>query len=367
MKRILALDGGGVRGIFTLQILARIEALLRDAQHRPDLVLADAFDLIAGTSTGAIIAAFLALRKPVADIERLYLEFGPLMFRREPWYRQWKRKYRADTVAEFFKEHFSENDAAHTPACLGSSRLAPRLLIVMRNATTGSPWPVSNHPAARYNDRTLDDCNLDVPLWKLLRASPAAPSFFAPERVDFGARRFLFVDGGVTPFNNPALIAVLMAALPQYGFGWPLGREALHVVSVGTGFEHDHLPDKRPEQITVLDQLAFSLPALIDAVAAEQDMLCRVMGDCLFGDVLDSEVGDLVPPAPSGPCEKWFSYVRYNKVFNAGAAGDAPAQPVDMRLDRIANMPVYQQLGREYAAAHVQLAQLFPRPAETPA
>lgn len=365
MKRILALDGGGVRGIFTLQVLARIEALMREDRAQPDLVLADVFDLIAGTSTGAIIAAFLALRKPVAEIEQLYLEFGPFMFRREPWYRQWKRKYRADAVAAFFQEHFREPDAGGGPILMGSPRLATKLLIVMRNATTGSPWPVSNNPAAYYNDRARDDCNLDVPLWKLLRASTAAPTFFAPERLDFGARRFLFVDGGVTPFNNPALIAVLMATLPPYRFGWPAGRELLHVVSVGTGYEHEHLPDKAAEQITVMDQLRFSLPALIDAAAAEQDLLCRVLGDCLFGEVLDSELGTLDAgdgaAAPDSADSKRFSYVRYNRVFNAPAADGTAEQAVDMRLDRIANMPVYQRLGKEYAAAAVRREHLYPR------
>jgi len=369
MKRILSLDGGGVRGIFTLQILSRIEALLREERKAPDLVLADVFDLIAGTSTGAIIAAFLALRKPVVEIERLYTEFGPFMFKREAWYRQWKRKYRADAVADFFREHFSEDADQDAPMLMGSSRLATKLLVLMRNATTGSPWPVTNHPDAHYNDRSRPDCNLDVPLWKLLRASTAAPTFFAPERVDFGRRKFLFVDGGVTPFNNPSLIAVLMATLPQYGFAWPSGREALHVVSVGTGSERIHLPNKMAEAITVMDQIKFAVPALIDAASTQQDMLCRVLGDCLHGAPLDKELGDLSGTDPSllTANEKRFTYVRYNQVFNVTPADGTPVQELDMRLDRIANMPAYQQAGREYAESNVRLEHLYPRRDSAPA
>lgn len=361
MKRILTLDGGGVRGIFTLQVLARIEALLREEQHRPDLVLADVFDLIAGTSTGAIIAAFLSLGKPVADIEKLYVDFGPMMFRREPWYNQWKFKYRAEAVAGFFREHFSEGDARGTPALMGSSRLRTLLLIIMRNATTGSPWPVSNNPASHYNDRSREDCNLDVPLWKLLRASTAAPTFFAPERIDYGTRRFLFVDGGVTPYNNPSLIAVLMATLPQYRIGWPVGREALHVVSVGTGYEHVHLPDKVAEKITLIDQLKFVMPAVLDAVSVEQDTLCRVLGDCALGAEIDRELGALTEATLLRPEQQWFTYARYNQVFNVSTAEDAGSGPVDLRLDRVANMPLYQKLGKEYAEKNVRVEQLYPR------
>jgi predicted acylesterase/phospholipase RssA len=161
--------------MFALQVAARIESLFREEHGRSDLVLADVVDLFAGTSTGAIIATCLSWGKSVEEIERLYLDYGPLMFKREPWYRQWRSRYRADTIAQLFKETFREDDAAGTPASMGTSRLKTTLLTVMRNATTGSPWPVTNHPAAYYNDRARPDCHRDIPIWKLLRASTAAP------------------------------------------------------------------------------------------------------------------------------------------------------------------------------------------------
>jgi hypothetical protein len=362
MKRILALDGGGVRGIFTLQILARIESLFREETGRPGLRLADVFDLFAGTSTGAIIATCLSWGKSVEEIERLYLDFGPLMFKREPWYRQWRSRYRADTIAALFKETFREDDDAGTPALMGTSRLKTTLLTVMRNATTGSPWPVTNHPAAYYNDRARADCNLNIPLWKLLRASTAAPMFFPPERIDDGERRFLFVDGGITPFNDPALIAVLTATLPQYRIGWPTGRDALHVISIGTGMDRAHLPAKLAEQITLFDQFDFLIPALIDAAAVQQDTLCRILGDCLFGARIDRELGDLAAPTLLGPAEQKFTYVRYDQLFDELPA-PATGQPrLDLRLDRIESMPALQRIGHEYATANVKREHLHPRP-----
>ena len=82
-----------------------------------------------------------------------------------------------------------------------------------RNATTDSPWPLSNNPFAKYNQLERDDCNLKFPLWQLVRASTAAPVFFPPEKIKAGKREFVFVDGGVTTYNNPAFIAFLMATV----------------------------------------------------------------------------------------------------------------------------------------------------------
>ena len=359
MKRILSLDGGGIRGIFSLQILSRIEALFRDESGKSDLRLSDVFHLIAGTSTGAIIAAFLSFGHSVSEIEQLYFEFGPLMFRPERWYRRWNSKYRAYEIARLFKEHFCERDG--TPAKMGSERLRTLLLIVMRNATTGAPWPVSNNPRAYYNDRERQDCNLNVPLWQLLRASTAAPTFFPPERIEYGGRRFLFVDGAVTPFNNPSHMAVLTATLPQYRLGWPTGRDLLHVVSVGTGFERTRLPDKTAEKIHLIDQLLFCVPAIIGATAVEQDLMCRIMGDCLYGETIDREIGDLNAPSLFGPGEQKFSYVRYDQTFNSEWGSAVKGNRTDMRLDKIENMSMFQVIGREYAQTHVKREHLFPR------
>jgi patatin-like phospholipase/acyl hydrolase len=353
MKRILSLDGGGIRGVFTLQVLARVEELFRQDLGRADLVLSDVFDLIAGASTGAIIAAFLAWGKSVAQVEKMYLDFGPTMFSPQRWYRRWKSKYRAESIADFFRGHFCESDG--TPALMGTALLRTKLLVLMRNATTGSPWPVSNHPDAYYNDRSRENCNLNVPLWQLLRASTAAPTFFPPEQIEFGRRRFLFVDGAVTPFNNPALIALLMATLPQYRICWPTGRDALHVISIGTGSERTHLPDKLAGQVNFMDQLKFVIPALLDAASVQQDMLCRVLGDCVFGEPLDKEVGAVDTPSLLGAHEQKFTYVRYDQVMDRG--------PLDLSLDHAANMPIFQRLGRAYAAANVHSEHLYPRSA----
>ncbi|MFM7155638.1 MAG: patatin-like phospholipase family protein, partial [Bacteroidota bacterium] len=78
-KRILALDGGGIRGALTLGYLKRIESILRSA-NGPDYRLCDHFDLIGGTSTGSIIASALALGMSVDQIRDLYMDLGGKIF-----------------------------------------------------------------------------------------------------------------------------------------------------------------------------------------------------------------------------------------------------------------------------------------------
>jgi patatin-like phospholipase/acyl hydrolase len=359
MKRILSLDGGGIRGVFTLEILSRIEALFREDRGKPDLVLAEVFDLIAGTSTGAIIATFLSWGMPVSHIQREYVERGPQMFARQPWYLRWKAKYRAEAIAEVFRSTFSEDDG--TPALLGSKRLKTLLLLVVRNASTGSPWPLTNNPAAMFNEPSRPDCNLALPLWQVLRASTAAPSFFSPQEISFEGRNDLFVDGGMTPYNNPALIAVLMATLPCYRLEWPAARQSIHVISIGTGLARARLPRKVAADINMLDQLKYLAPALISSIGFEQDLLCRVLGDCVHGHVLDREIGDLAAPALLDLEEKKFTYVRYDRALDAETSRLLQQSGIRTEMDNLQLIPLLQEEGREYASKNVAREHLYPR------
>jgi len=79
-KKLLAIDGGGIRGVLALEILQKIEDLLKAQSGRDKFCLADYFDYIAGTSTGGIIAAGLSKGMSVADILKFYQEAGAQMF-----------------------------------------------------------------------------------------------------------------------------------------------------------------------------------------------------------------------------------------------------------------------------------------------
>src|SRR5208283_3167133 len=88
-KRILSLDGGGIRGVLTLEFLEVIEGKLRDRYKNNTLLLCDYFDLIGGTSTGSIIAAALACGLSVSELQTLYSNLGTAVF--DPaWYEKLK-------------------------------------------------------------------------------------------------------------------------------------------------------------------------------------------------------------------------------------------------------------------------------------
>jgi len=360
MKRILALDGGGIRGVFTLEILLRIERLLREHFKSPSLVLSDFFDFFAGTSTGAIIAACLCRGMPVEEILGLYVEEGKAMFQPVPWYdprRFWISRFDPGLLSKMLRELFSEDENGKVPARLGTERLKKLLLVVVRNHTTGSAWPLTNNPKAIFNDGSLPDCNLNVPLWQLVRASTAAPVYFPPEVITLGDSCFVFVDGSITPYNNPALIAALTVVLPGYRLKWETGPEKIRLISIGTLRFTSPLP-KKLEKLNLAYNVSRIPSALIEGIAWEQDLLCRCLGECLHGEKLDMEVGDLIGvPLPGA---RWFSYVRYNRSFKGGETEEwLKKHPRLGQLDAVHAIPVLRDIGRAYAQEHARIEHLI--------
>jgi uncharacterized protein len=360
MKRLLALDGGGIRGIFALEVLAQIESQLRRKTGNPQLLLADHFHYMAGTSTGAIIATCLSWGMTVAEVQDLYISKALQMFRAAPIYRRFWNKFEAEGMTQTFKLLFSEDGQGNIPALLGTKKLRTLLTLVMRNHSTGSPWPVSNNPAAKFNDPNSPECNLKLPVWQLVRASTAAPVYFPPETIEIGGRRHVFVDGGITPYNNPALLLFYMATLPSYNVKWETGVEKMMLVSIGTGRIPSGIGSLRGDQMNVLYH-AQTLPiALMDSISLEQDLICRTIGYCKEGEKIDSEIGTLrdVPPSEIG--QRRFSYLRYDHAYQPDEIEAARKYgKAGLTLDNVALIPLLGEIGRKYAEAHVRVNDLI--------
>ena len=353
-KKILALDGGGIRGMIAVQVLARMEELLRQKLGRGDeFRLSDYFDFVAGTSTGAIIAACISSGMKVSEIGKFYIESGDEMFDKAFLLKRIRYKYADEKLAEKLQDVFGQDTT------LGSDALKTVLMMVMRNATTDSPWPVSNNPFAKYNQKCRedgsprDDCNLDLPLWQLVRASTAAPVYFPPEVVKLGKHEFVFVDGGITMYNNPAFQAFLMATVKPYNMNWETGEDKMLIVSIGTGARPQANADLDPDQMNLFYN-AGSIPAALMAAAMnEQDLLCRVFGRCLAGDELDREVGDLKNVEGPGGSNKLFTYVRYNPLLTMEGLttlGLSHIRPENVqKLDSVDYINELQEVGKALA------------------
>ena len=144
--------------------------------------------------------------------------------------------------------------------------------------------------------------NLELPLWKIVRASTAAPFYFLPELIEVDpSSKFLFVDGGMTPYNNPALIAYLTATLPAYKFNWPTGVDKLHLVSIGTGRLPSVLKDTSLLSLNLVADMIDMPSALMDGISKQQDFLCRVLGSCIYGEDIDREVRSLMQQKLAAP------------------------------------------------------------------
>ncbi|MEB3155936.1 MAG: patatin-like phospholipase family protein [Cyanobacteriota bacterium] len=316
-KRILALDGGGMRGLISLGFLERIEGLLRERHgNDPAFRLSHYFDLIAGTSTGAIIAALLAQGHRVEDVIQLYLELADQVFRRRWWDILGgilHPRYNPRQLADFLRERLGPECAIGDPV-----RLRTGLLVMCKRMDSGSPWPISNNPKGRYflpraGGQVI--ANRDYPLWQVVRASTAAPTFFQPQAITIVSPHSphqqpiqgQFIDGGVSPHNNPALQAYWLATLKGFGLEWPVGQDQLLIISVGAG----RAKAGRQPGRTAARQGITALRGLMDDCAALVESLMQGLGHCLSEPRwLDSELGDLSPhelvDAPR------FSYVRYD-------------------------------------------------------
>jgi uncharacterized protein len=311
-KRILAIDGGGVRGVVALAFLERIERIL-ESQYGKPIRLCDHFDLIGGTSTGAIIATALALGYKAADIRSFYFRLGPRVFKR-PKLRLpgWQAKFDARALAR-------ELDDIIGSRKLDSTDLQTGLGIMLKRIDTGSAWTLINNPHSIYWDTPADNSfigNRHYSLASVVRASTAAPHFFDPQEIEIGQGEVgLFVDGGLTPHNNPSLSLLLAAILPGHKLGWATGPANLTIVSIGAGTFRDR---PKPDALRRSASASLALRAMVQQIGDNQQLILTLMswfGESAISWPINEEIGDLslVPP-PNGAL---FRFLRYDLKLEA--------------------------------------------------
>ncbi len=219
--KILSLDGGGVRGYLTTIILANIEIAL-NKDNATFVPLGKYFDLIAGTSTGAIIAGLLAIGKSAKDIKEIYEESIKEIFSDEmknfelnvkgvPF--SFNAKYKKDNL-EKMAEHYFEDKT------FSKEDLITNLLVTTVDLTTAKPRFYKSDYFSRNEGRKAEK------LKDAIVASASAPAFF-PVAKDLEYSSYL-VDGGVVA-NNPSLVALID------GMQIEKNHSNITILSVGTG------------------------------------------------------------------------------------------------------------------------------------
>lgn len=288
-RKILSLDGGGIRGALSLGYLKKIETILREKENNPNYVLSDYFDLIGGTSTGAIIATLLALGKEVNEIKDMYMELGGEIFagKRNWWnpletFRFFKAEFSETSMVNHLKKHVGD-------ITLGSEKLKTGLCIVAKRADTNSTWFFLNHPKGKFYES-----NQNIPLWQLLRASSAAPSYFIPQTIDVGnGEMAAFLDGGVSMANNPSLSLLMVATMKGFPFKWELGEDKLALISIGTGYTEYHKHSKQIDESWLLSW-AKSVPDMLMQDASWQNqIMLQWLSNSPTAKHIDSEMEDL--------------------------------------------------------------------------
>jgi uncharacterized protein len=355
-KRILALDGGGIRGVLTLEYLEVIEALLR-SRNDPALLLCDYFDLIGGTSTGSIIAAGLAWGMSVKDIKALYYGLGAKVF--VPTGLGYVApKFQAQGLQEALDQ------ALGADTTLDSDKIRTGLMIMTKRLDTGSPWPLDNVGRGRY---AAQDGALR--LTQIVRASTAAPTYFDPERVKISSRDGSvvdgeFVDGGVSPFNDPALQLLMLAALQGHGFRWRTGKNELLLISAGTGTYRPPPPAPGLFDKIAAAQGLRALQSLMDDCARVNQATLQWLTDCLTPWQIDRAVGDMKLDSQNGP--QLATYARYNVLLEQAWLSSAlkveltPDKLAELRkMDKPGNMDALAEIGRAAAKEQVK-AEHFP-------
>jgi patatin-like phospholipase/acyl hydrolase len=216
--RILSIDGGGFRGVYSAHLLSCIESKL-------NISLLDTFDMIAGTSTGSIIAAGIACGIPASKILQLYKDHGGRIFRRRLHARL---PLISGLFASKYKNKYLKKTLGTTFGDIKLGGLSKPLIIPSTDIGNGCVHVFKT----KYDDGFVRDP--DVLVSDAVLASCSAPTYFDPYKL----KEYLLVDGGLWA-NNPSLVAAIDARKRL-----KIDLDRINILSVGTGTVKQYYPQE---------------------------------------------------------------------------------------------------------------------------
>ncbi len=292
MIKILSIDGGGIRGIIPAMLLAEIE-------KRTERPIACLFDLIAGTSTGGILALGLAIPKTppaplyaASQLLEMYVRDGNRIFSRPLWHRIMacgnlrRAKYPAAGIEQVLLEYF------------GNSRLsdaATDVLITSYEIERSFPFFFRSAIARERSD-------YNFPAREVARATSAAPTYFEPMKLPSGTftDHYTLIDGGVFA-NNPAACALVEARTTR------LDATDFLVVSLGTGELTSCRPYEQTKDWGAIRWATSVLDVVFDGLSRTVDyQLCQLL------------------PGTSPQCQRYY---RFQTTLDSHSHGLDNASP----------------------------------------
>jgi patatin-like phospholipase/acyl hydrolase len=321
--RILSIDGGGIRGIIPGEVLVALEAKLQQLSKKPKMRIADAFDLVAGTSTGGILTCLYLCPDgdsggPKFSAEQavdLYLQNGDDIFDVSVWKKLESlgglsdEKYSADTLERVLRQYLGDT--------LLSDVLKPCLV---------TSYDITRRQARFFNKADVKDESADAGrnfyLRDVARATSAAPTYFEPANIMALDRKvYTLVDGGVFA-NNPAMCACVEA----FSLDPELTVENLMVLSLGTGEEDAPYHYSEAKNWGKIAWLKPIIDILMSGVAETVDYQLRML----------------------------FGAAKVQKQYLRIQADLADFKDVDGAMDHASekNMMALEEAGQKVAAAH---------------
>jgi uncharacterized protein len=316
--KVLAIDGGGIRGIIPAVILSEI-------QKRVGTDLYNCFDLIAGTSTGGIIA--LGIGSPSnngrpyspAQLLSLYVENGPAIFKKNfltSGRNLFGPKYSPDALESTLVRFFGDTElkSALTPLLISSYDLEGQLPFFFKSHRIAA--------APQYN----------WPVVSIARATSAAPTFFPPLHLTRNDQDYALVDGGVY-VNNPAMAA--------YAEARALYTDAAEfmIVSAGTGNRQDQISYAKAKGWGLLGWAKQIAPVFMDSVSEAVDYELKSMPGCTYhrlqAENLEPASGDMDDVSPQNLAN--LQAVARNYV--ASVSGQIDAICAELSEGRGSDMP----------------------------
>jgi uncharacterized protein len=326
--KVLSVDGGGIRGIIPAVILGELQKRLKQDLHK-------AFDLIAGTSTGGIIALGIGTGcdngEPYSPDEllNLYVENGPAIFKKSvftPEKELVSPKYSPDALEEVLARFFRDTElkAALTPLLISSYDLHGQL-----------PFFFKSH-------RIAADPAYNWPVTSIARATSAAPTFFPPLHLTGDDADYALVDGGVF-VNNPS-----MAAYAEARSLYPESAKFI-VVSVGTGDRQDRIAYATAKGWGLVGWARQLVPVFMDSVSEAVDYQLRLMPGCTYHRLqvpnLQRPEGDMDNVTP----ENLAHLQETAKEYVASISADLDNICAELREGRGSDVP---GVGRSSALSH---------------